>query len=209
MSDNKDAAAPLGYSEIFSIQNSVGDPIPAFDQHPEEGSEGSSPVNRQHAGDVLPHQPCGPQAISKSSKLDSEVATRIIQSRSSACDGEGLARCSSGQKVDCSHIVGSYSGEVTCVDDVAVSRQVNNVADRCGAALGFLPVGRIMRAGHDDGPRCAVARAQKPAAEGIDLGEHDGRPAERLPRNRDGFDARADGEVSHAALRGVGLLTSA
>jgi hypothetical protein len=57
MSDNEDAAPSLGYSEILSVQNSVGDPIPEFDQHPEEGSKRASVVDRQDAGDVLPHQP--------------------------------------------------------------------------------------------------------------------------------------------------------
>jgi hypothetical protein len=57
MSDNEDAPASLGYSEILSVKNSVGDPIPEFDQHPEEGSKRPSVVDRQDAGDVLPHQP--------------------------------------------------------------------------------------------------------------------------------------------------------
>jgi hypothetical protein len=57
MSDNEDAAPSLGYSEMLSVQNSVGDPIPEFDQHPEEGSKRSSVVDRQDAEDVLPHQP--------------------------------------------------------------------------------------------------------------------------------------------------------
>ena len=81
MSDNEDAAPSLGYSEKLSIENSVGDPIPELDQKPEEGSKRPSVVNRQDTGDVLPNQPSGPEPISKSSKLDGEVATRIIQSR--------------------------------------------------------------------------------------------------------------------------------
>src|SRR6202789_3985886 len=89
---------------MLSVKNSVGDPIPEFDQHPEEGSKRPSVVDRQHAGDVLPHQPYGPESASKSSKLDGEVATRVIQSRSLTGDGERLARCASGQKVDCSDI---------------------------------------------------------------------------------------------------------
>jgi hypothetical protein len=45
MSDNEDAAPSLGYSEKLSVKNSVGDPIPAFDQHPEEGSKRPSVVD--------------------------------------------------------------------------------------------------------------------------------------------------------------------
>jgi hypothetical protein len=160
MSDNEDATTPLGYSEMLSVKNSVGDPIPAFDQHPEEGSKRPSSVNRQNARDVLPHQPSGPEPISKSSKLNGEVATRVIQSRSFTGDGERLARCSSGQKVDCSHILYSNLCEVARIDDVAIGGQSNNVADGCGALLCFLARGRIMRVRHINGSRCAIARAQ-------------------------------------------------
>jgi hypothetical protein len=45
ISDNEDATPSLGYSEKLSVQNSVGDPIPAFDQHPEEGSKRPSVVD--------------------------------------------------------------------------------------------------------------------------------------------------------------------
>jgi hypothetical protein len=45
ISDNEDATPSLGYSEKLSVQNSVGDPIPAFDQHPEEDSKRPSVVD--------------------------------------------------------------------------------------------------------------------------------------------------------------------
>src|SRR6185437_14467076 len=192
MSDNEDTAAALGYSEKLSVQNPVGDPIPALDQHPEEGSKRPSSVNGQDTGDVLPHQPSGPDSISKSSKLDGEVAARIIQSRSFTGDGERLARCSSGQKVDCSHIVFTYLCEVARVDDVALGGQSNNVANGRSATPGFLPVRGIIRAGHEDGSRGAVARAQQPAAERVNLGEHRRSPAERLPCDRNRFNAGTD-----------------
>src|ERR1700677_4617847 len=98
---------------MLSVKTWVCDPIPEFDQHPEEGSKRPSVVDRQDAGDVLPHQPYGPESASKSSKLDSEVATRVIQSRSLTGDGERLARCSSGQKVDCSNILCSNLCEIS------------------------------------------------------------------------------------------------
>jgi hypothetical protein len=169
-----------------------------LDQHPEEGSKRPSVVNRQDTGDVLPHQPSGPEAISKSSKLDGEVATRVIQSCSVTGDGERLARCSSGQKVDCSHIFGSNLCEISCIDYVAIGGQSNDVANGRCTALGFISAWCIVRAGHMLRPRGAIARAQKPAAEGIDLGEHRRFPSQRLPCNRDSFYARAHGEVSHA-----------
>lgn len=193
MSDNEDAAASLGYSEMFSVKYSVGDPIPALDQHPEEGSKRPSVVNRQDAGHVLPHQPRGPEPISKSSKLDGEVATRIIQSRSLTGNGERLARCSSGQKVDCSHMLFSYLSEVAGVHDVAIGGQSRDVANGRRATFDFSSVRRILRAGQEHRPRCAVARMQQPAAEGIDFREHRWFPAERLPGNRSGLDPGTDG----------------
>jgi hypothetical protein len=60
MSDNEDATPSLGYSEVLSVQDSVGEPIPEFPQPSEEGSKRPSAVDRQDAGDVLPHHPCGP-----------------------------------------------------------------------------------------------------------------------------------------------------
>ncbi|WP_297846278.1 hypothetical protein [Pseudomonas sp.] len=39
ISDNEDATAALGYSEVLSVKNSVGDPIPELPQDPEEGSK--------------------------------------------------------------------------------------------------------------------------------------------------------------------------
>ncbi len=200
-SDNEDATPSLGYSKMLSVKYSVGDPIPAVDQHPEEGSKRPSSVDRQNSGDVLPHHPYGPESISKSSKLDGEVATRVIQSCSLPCNGERLARCSSGQKVDCSNILFTYFREVTCIDHVAIDRQRNDVADAYRATLSFFPIRSVMWAGHEHRARCAIARAEQPAAEGIDLCEHGWPPAERLPRNRYGLYTRAHGEVSHVKLR--------
>ena len=204
MSDNEDATPSLGYSEMLSIQNSVGDPIPELDQHSEEGSKRPSPVNRQDTGHVLPHQPSGPQSTSKSSKLNREVATRIIQSRSLSGDGERLARCSSCQKVDCSHIVRSNLGEVASIDDIAIGGQNYHIANGRRALLCFLARNSIVWTRHVQRTRCAIARAQQPATERIDLGKCDGCPAERLPSRGHSLDARTHGQVSHAALRGVG-----
>ncbi len=38
-SDNEHATAPLWNSKVLSVKNSVGEPIPEFCQHPEEGSK--------------------------------------------------------------------------------------------------------------------------------------------------------------------------
>ena len=39
MSDNEDAAALLGHSEVLSVQHSVGEPVPEFPKRPEEGAK--------------------------------------------------------------------------------------------------------------------------------------------------------------------------
>jgi hypothetical protein len=44
MSDKEDPAAALGNSEVLSVQNSVGDPIPEFPQRPDDGTHIGSVV---------------------------------------------------------------------------------------------------------------------------------------------------------------------
>jgi hypothetical protein len=85
-SDNEDATAALGYSEELSVQNSVRDPIPEFDQRPEHGSKRPPSINRQDTGDVFPDEPPWPQALSQSEKLQREVAARVIQAASLSGD---------------------------------------------------------------------------------------------------------------------------
>jgi hypothetical protein len=44
ISDNEDAAAALGNSEVLSVKNSVGEPIPELPQLPEKDSKRPSAV---------------------------------------------------------------------------------------------------------------------------------------------------------------------
>jgi hypothetical protein len=100
VSDNEHTAAALGHSEELSVKHSVGDAIPELDHAPENGSKVPSSSRRQDAGDVLPNQPSGAQAVSQPKILEGQVATVIVQSASETRDTERLARCSSDQKVD-------------------------------------------------------------------------------------------------------------
>jgi hypothetical protein len=43
--DNEDSTATLRDSEVLSVQHSVSEPIPEFDQRPEEGTKIFSSVN--------------------------------------------------------------------------------------------------------------------------------------------------------------------
>jgi hypothetical protein len=45
MSDNEDATAPLWNSEVLSVKNPVGEPIPEFPQLSEKQAKSSSAIN--------------------------------------------------------------------------------------------------------------------------------------------------------------------
>jgi len=88
IADNEHTAASLGDSEKLSVKDSPRDAIPALDHEPDEGRECESVVGRKDSGDVLPNHPAGADSASKAKKLDGQVTTRVIQSSSSAGDGE-------------------------------------------------------------------------------------------------------------------------
>jgi hypothetical protein len=100
MSDNEHAAAALWNSEVLSVENAVGEPIPEFRHRPENGTKVPPSVARQDSGDVLPHQPSGPFSVSKPKIFEGQVATVVVQSASESSNTEGLARGSSHEKVD-------------------------------------------------------------------------------------------------------------
>src|SRR5215217_3586309 len=85
-SDNEDATAALWNSEVLSVKNSVGEPIPEFPQPSEQGAKIFSAVTGQDAGDVLPYQPFGAIFVSNGKIGKHEIATRVIQSFSKSCD---------------------------------------------------------------------------------------------------------------------------
>ena len=66
MSDNEHTAAALWNSEVLSVKNAVGEPIPEFAHRPEDGAKRPSGVKGQDTGDVFPDQPAGACSISQS-----------------------------------------------------------------------------------------------------------------------------------------------
>src|SRR4051794_24334293 len=114
MSDNEDATASLGDSEVLSVQDPVGPPVPEFPQRPEEGSKVPSSVRRQDAGDVLPDDPARAEASSQSEILQGQFATVVVQSSSQPGDREGLTGRSAHENVDWTG-VGPDAGEVAKV----------------------------------------------------------------------------------------------
>ncbi len=106
MSDNEHTTASLGYSEILSVKNSVGEPIPAFPKAGKEGSKvsgldtGIDAGRRKDAGDVLPNHPAGAFEVKNFKKVEGQVTARVSQSFSKACDAEALAGRSPDKKVN-------------------------------------------------------------------------------------------------------------
>jgi hypothetical protein len=86
MADNEHAATALGYSEVLSVKNPVGEPIPEFCQHPEEGSKIPSSFRRQDAGDVLPYHPPGAIPCSDCTKRKHEVSPRVSKALAKSSD---------------------------------------------------------------------------------------------------------------------------
>jgi hypothetical protein len=105
MADNKHTPSPLRdgtlipvHSDVLSVQDSVGPPIPEFPQPPKDGTKRFSSVNRQDTGDVLPDHPVGACFISKSKKGEGQVTARVCQALSESSDREGLAGGSADEK---------------------------------------------------------------------------------------------------------------
>jgi hypothetical protein len=146
MSDNEHAAAALWNSEVLSVQDSVGEPIPEFDQPSEDGTKVPSSVRRQDAGDVLPHQPSGPCAISKPKVFERQVAAVVSQSASKAGDAERLAGGSSDKKVNWPILIGSNGGEVAVKRGVRVMVLQHGARERFDfAERGSAPAKRMPR----------------------------------------------------------------
>jgi hypothetical protein len=82
----------------LSVKNSVGEPIPDFPQRPEEGSKVPSFAATEDARHVFPDNPFGLHDRSKLDESEGQVTTRVSQSASKPCDGEGLAWGASDKK---------------------------------------------------------------------------------------------------------------
>lgn len=120
MSDNEDAPPSLWNSEVLRVKHSVGEPIPEFSQAPEKGTKVPSSVRRQDAGDVLPHQPSGAEAVSQPKIFERELTALITHSFSESRNAEGLTWGSSDEKIDSCIRVGLDGGEVAMKRDVWV-----------------------------------------------------------------------------------------
>jgi len=100
MSDNEHAAPSLGNSEVLSVKNPVGEPIPEFCQPPEEGPKSPSSVDGQDTGDVLPKNPLGAILPSDCKIREHEVSSWVSKSLSKPRDAEALAGGSSDENIE-------------------------------------------------------------------------------------------------------------
>jgi hypothetical protein len=100
ISDNEHTLASLGQSEILSVKDSVGPPIPALCQASDKGTKVPSACRRQDTGDVLPKNPAGPKSFSQPKKFEGQVAAGIGHASPQPGDGEGLARRASDKNVN-------------------------------------------------------------------------------------------------------------
>ena len=129
---------------MLSVQHSVGEPIPEFDQPSEEGTKVPSSVARQDAGDVLPHHPSGACAISKAEKLERQLAALVSHASSKAGDREGLAGGASDKKVNCAILIGSDGGEVPMQRDLRIVVSEDSAGERFNfAERGSFPSKRV------------------------------------------------------------------
>tara|TARA_R100001594_G_C3904021_1_gene231596 strand:+ start:122 stop:565 length:444 start_codon:yes stop_codon:yes gene_type:complete len=107
----------LGDSEKLSIENAVGEPIPAFDQRAEDGAKVFASVRAEYPWDIFPNDPGGSKLVNNLAESEGQVTTVIVQSSSESCNAEALAGGSSDKKVNCS---GSFSKVV--IGDVSEVR---------------------------------------------------------------------------------------
>jgi hypothetical protein len=101
MRDNEDSTPSLRDSEVLSVQDSEGPPIPEFAQRPEEGSKIPSSVRRQDTGDVFPDQPRDSETLCQSEVDEHEVSARVVESFAESRDREGLTGGAAHENVNC------------------------------------------------------------------------------------------------------------
>ena len=100
ISNKEDSTTLLGYSEVFSVKDAVGPPIPDLSQRPDDGTKVPSSVCAKNSGDVLPDDPLWSELLSDKAKYKSEVSSCIFKTCSESCNREGLTGRSSDQYIN-------------------------------------------------------------------------------------------------------------
>jgi hypothetical protein len=88
MSDDEDPAASLGDSEILSVKNPPGQPIPALGERLDNRLEYLSLVNKQDIRHILPDEPDRLKLRSQSDKLQRKISPRVAEAQALPGNGE-------------------------------------------------------------------------------------------------------------------------
>jgi hypothetical protein len=103
-------------SDVLSVQDSVGPPIPELPQGVEEGSEGAASVHRQETRHVFINDPLGSQVVNQAEIGKGEVAAWVGESAPETGHGKSLARWSTDENVNCS----GFDGPLFVLCEVAI-----------------------------------------------------------------------------------------
>jgi hypothetical protein len=100
-SDNEHSTAPLGDSEVSSVDHPPGAAIPDFGQRCEKDSKVSALGRGEEPNDVLKDDPSWPKLICDPCELKEETGALTLEACSLSGNAEVLAGESSAEKVDC------------------------------------------------------------------------------------------------------------
>jgi hypothetical protein len=75
-------------SEVLSVKHPIGEPIPEFDQRPEEGTKIPSSIATEDTWHIFPNAPLGSIMVKNSNIGKSEVSSRIFKSFSKTCNAK-------------------------------------------------------------------------------------------------------------------------
>jgi hypothetical protein len=88
MSDKVDSTAPLGHSEVASVQHSPRNAIPEFNQPGNESGKISPSFLVEHTGDVFPDDPTRAATVCNLAVSECKVATRVSHAGSQTLDAK-------------------------------------------------------------------------------------------------------------------------
>lgn len=133
MADKEETSAALGNSEVLRVQDAVAPLIPELPHLPEDGSKIPSAVACKNTGHVLPEQPGRPQTGGGCKEGEGEPAALVLQSPSSADEGESLTGGSSHENINCT--VGSGAGLEIMSSDVSKIGHCRPAGAKDGSAV--------------------------------------------------------------------------
>ena len=86
MSDNVDATAPLGDSEVATIEHSPCHAIPEAGKLPDDEGHVCPAVGREKSGHILDNDPFGSTLFHQSDEIEPEIAALSAESCPLSCN---------------------------------------------------------------------------------------------------------------------------